>query len=272
MNKMILPLLAGALYLAACAPPQPVAEAAPDASSAASEAALPVYTVATDATYPPFEFYDRQGNIIGLDIDLLNAVAERQGFKLRYYHHQWDGMFDQLKDKADIIASAVAITEESKQAAGLSNHYYNSPYMAVALNADTLKNWKQHTVSAARNEDTIEDLQQEYGVAERNIVPADTVYLSLTNLVKEKADVVVGDATVLEYYIHSPTFQAYRFHTKTLPSEHEETDRLAFAVAKGNDELLEKINQGLAQVRESGQLDDILHRWRQTRHAENRAP
>lgn len=222
----------------------------------------PLYTVATDATYPPFEFYQR-GKLIGLDIDLLNAIAENQGFRVQYYHHRWDGMFDQLNGKADIIASAVAITEESKQAATLSHEYYRTPYLAATLEARYLKGWQHHKIAAARNEDTIDDLQEEYGVREQNIVPADTVYLSLTDLAKGNAEVTVGDATVLQYYINSPTFRNYRFHTKILPSADPETDKLVFAVAKGNTALRDQINAGLAQLKRDGTLNKILHKWRQ---------
>ena len=264
MKKLFLMLFA-ACGLSACSP-QPVSTAPKQSTASAASAAvsdLPVYTVATDATYPPFEFYDNQGNIIGLDIDLLNAIAEDQGFQVRYYHHGWEGIFGQLKDSADIIASAIAITEESKNAADLSNEYYRSPYMVVSLSPDALKQWKQQKISAAYNEDTIDDLQAEYKVASQNILPADTIYLSLTNLLKKQADIAVADATVLQYYIHSTTFAGYEFHTRPLPSADPETDKLVFAVAKGNTELLDKINTGLANVQKSGKLDEILYRWRQ---------
>ncbi|RRD91659.1 hypothetical protein EII21_01145 [Conchiformibius steedae] len=265
MMKKLLFTLSAMYGLAACSPElaTPTAASHTTTASAASVPALPVYTVATDATYPPFEFYDDKGNIIGLDVDLLNAIAEDQGFQVRYYHYGWKGIFGQLKDSADIIASAVAITEESKKAADLSDEYYRSPYMAVSLMPDALKKWKQHKISASHNEDTIADLQAEYKIAGHNILPADTIYLSLTNLLKKQADITVADATVLQYYINSATFTGYEFHTQPLPSANPETDKLVFAVAKGNEELLEKINTGLKHIRENGKLDEILQRWRQ---------
>lgn len=265
MKKLFLMLFV-ACGLAACSP-----AAEQSTASAASTSSLPVYTVATDATYPPFEFYDGQGNLIGLDIDLLNAIAQDQGFQVRYYHHKWNGIFGQLKGNADIIASAIAVTEESKNAADLSDEYYRSPYMVVSLLPDALKQWKQQKISAAHNEDTIDDLKTEYQVAGQNILPADTVYLSLTNLLKKRADVAVADATVVQYYINGATFANYQFHTQPLHSANPETEKLVFAVAKGNTELLAKINAGLANMRKNGKLDEILRRWRQNQRPAEQA-
>lgn len=254
------PLLLSALLLCAACQPETRQTAAPAASAAAD---IPVYHVATDATYPPFEFTDHRGDIIGLDIDLLNAIAEDQGFKVEYYHHPWEGMFGQLASDADILASAIAITEESKREADLSSSYHQTPYRAVSLKSAHLDDWQLHSISAGKNEDTIDDLKEEYGVAAKRIREADTVYLALTDVVKKEAELTVGDAAVLKYYMDSPTFRNYHFETKILPSADPETDKLVFAVKKGNRALLEKINAGLANLKKSGRLNIILKHWRQ---------
>lgn len=225
-----------------------------------------VYRVATDATYPPFEFTDERGEIMGLDIDLLNAIAKQQGFQVEYYHHGWDGMFDELKNgKADILASAIAITDEAKEGADLSQSYFASPYAVVSLHSSDLKNnqWQKKKIAVAVNDDTEEDLIDEYGIAENQFHVTDTLYLSLTDVVKGKAQVAVGDATVMRYRITSPTFvdAKVKFAVQNLVSADPETDKLVFAVAKGNKELLGKINTGLSELKKTGELDRILKKW-----------
>lgn len=252
------------LMLSACGQSETAKPANQAASTAQSNEK--VYRVATDATYPPFEFTNERGDFIGLDIDLLNAIAEKQGFRVEYYHHGWDGMFDELKNgKADILASAIAVTDEAKENAALSESYFATPYAVVALNADYLKDnqWKKKRIIVGSNDDMQEILTEEHNVAAQQIQTADTLYLGLTDLVQGKADVVAGDATVMRYRINSPTFTNanIKFSLQDLTSAEPENDKLVFAVKQGNTELLTKINVGLAQLKQSGELNTILQKW-----------
>lgn len=222
------------------------------------------YRVAVDATYPPFEFYDEHGVMVGLDINLLNAIAQKEGFKVEYYHHPWQNMFNELKNgQADIIASAVAITDESKKSADLSDSYFTSPYAIAVLKKENISGWRKLKISSGQNEDAIDDLQNEYHVPFSQIQAVDTVYLSLQKVVKGMADVAFGDATVMRYRVNSPTFKNrnINFMVQNIASADPETDKLVFAVKKGNKELLDKINAGLAELKKSGELDKILKKW-----------
>ncbi|MDO5356905.1 MAG: transporter substrate-binding domain-containing protein [Conchiformibius sp.] len=228
-----------------------------------------VYRVATDATYPPFEFRNHRGEIIGMDIDLLDAIAADQGFKVEYYHHDWEGMFSQLTGKqADILASAVAVNDESREHADLSEHYYRSPYRVVSLKKENLDKlaWTKKQIAVAANDDTAEDMRERYPIAAGQIHASESLYLSLTALVKGEADSAVGDSTVMQYYMNSPTFKdhGYHFVSDTLPSATPESANLVFAVQKGNTELLSKINAGLRKLKQNGKYDEIMQKWRQS--------
>ena len=79
--------LAMTAALAACggspAPAETPSDSAAPAGSAAETPAAPgkTYLIATDTTFAPFEFQDAQGNFVGIDMDLLKAIAEDQGFQ-----------------------------------------------------------------------------------------------------------------------------------------------------------------------------------------------
>lgn len=81
--------LAMTAALAACggspAPAETPSDSAAPAGSAAETPAAPgkTYLIATDTTFAPFEFQDAQGNFVGIDMDLLKAIAEDQGFSMR---------------------------------------------------------------------------------------------------------------------------------------------------------------------------------------------
>ena len=132
-----------ALVLSGCAAPvapAPAAPAAPAAATAApaAEAAadMPVVRVGTNAEYQPFEFVDENGDIVGFDVDIVNAIAERAGFTVEWTNTKWDGIFVALANgEFDAVASAVTITEERKQSIDFSEPYFNAG-QAIATSAD----------------------------------------------------------------------------------------------------------------------------------------
>ncbi|MDT8299731.1 MAG: transporter substrate-binding domain-containing protein, partial [Spirochaetaceae bacterium] len=72
-----------------------------------------VYVFASDATWPPMEFVDENGDIVGFDMDLLDAVAKAAGFQYEVQNTGWDGIFAGLANGSyDAIISSVTITEE----------------------------------------------------------------------------------------------------------------------------------------------------------------
>ncbi len=83
--------------------------------------------IGTDATYPPMEFYDESGEIVGFDIDLGKAIAEELGVEAVFIDTAWDGIFPALDAKKfDIIMSATSITEEELKSKAMSEQYITS--------------------------------------------------------------------------------------------------------------------------------------------------
>ena len=119
---------------APAAPPPPAAATAAPAAEAAAD--MPVVRVGTNAEYQPFEFVDENGDIVGFDVDIVNAIAERAGFTVEWTNTKWDGIFVALANgEFDAVASAVTITEERKQSIDFSEPYFNAG-QAIATSAD----------------------------------------------------------------------------------------------------------------------------------------
>jgi len=90
----------------------------------------------TDATYPPFESVDKDGKIVGFDIDVGNEVARRMGLKAEFINTAWDGIFMALNNqKFDVIISSVSITEKRQEAYDFSTPYKDS-YQIVVVKKD----------------------------------------------------------------------------------------------------------------------------------------
>ena len=80
--------------------------------------------VETDAAYAPFEYQDK-GEVVGFDIDFINAVAKEAGYKVKVEHVGWDPIFVELDKKiADIGISAITINDERKQSYDFTVPYF----------------------------------------------------------------------------------------------------------------------------------------------------
>src|SRR5690606_1607114 len=101
------------------------------------ESELGVVTVGMNAEYPPFEFVDEEGNIVGFDVDLMNAIAAEAGFDIELVNTRWDGIFVALQSgEFDAVASAATITEEREEIVDFSNPYFNAGQMIAVREVD----------------------------------------------------------------------------------------------------------------------------------------
>jgi polar amino acid transport system substrate-binding protein len=72
--------------------------------------------VAVDDTYPPMEFRDENNKLVGMDIDMGNALAKKMGIEIQFVSTSWDGIFMGLKSKKyDAVISSVSMTDERKK-------------------------------------------------------------------------------------------------------------------------------------------------------------
>ena len=124
-------LLASGALLAACgkkAEAPPVATAASEPAVAASAPPPPkVYVVGTDAAYAPFESQNEKQEIVGFSVDLLNAVADKGGFQVKYVNTPWEGIFKSLEQgDRDLLISSITITDERRQTMDFSAPYFDA--------------------------------------------------------------------------------------------------------------------------------------------------
>ena len=258
-------LLCAGVLLAACGKKEAPAPAASAPAPAASVAAAPppakVYVVGTDAAYAPFESQNEKGEIVGMTIDMLSAVAQKAGVEIKFVNTPWEGIFNSLQQgDRDILASSITITDERKQTMDFTNPYFDA-YQLIAVKAsskvakfDDLKKLKVGVQTGTTGDEVVTKQQ---GKNSTNIKRFESTPLALKELEAGGVDAVVADnGVVINYVTNNP---GAKF--KTVSDKAFAPEQYGFAVKKGNAELLEKLNKGLADIKADGSYDKIYAKY-----------
>lgn len=217
--------------------------------------------VGTEPTFAPFEMRDENGNIIGFDIDLVRAIAEKQGLKVEFKDFGFDALIPALQSgQIDLIASGMSITEERRKVIDFSDPYIEAGLvLAVQANEQAIKGPDdlKGKVAAVQRGSTgaseAERLKNDGVLKDIKYYP--TVPLAMMELAKGGADVVINDRPTSEAYVAAQG-QQLRLLPDTLVS-----DQYGFAIRKGNTELLNKVNEGLKQVQAEGLIDQLRAKY-----------
>ena len=216
--------------------------------------------VATDATWPPMEFLDENREIVGFDIDLMNAIADAAGFEVEIRNTAWDGIFAGLATgEYDAVISSVTITEERRQSMDFSEPYINAGQVLVvrveSTGVETLDDLAGRTVGAQIGT-TGAFAVQEFDDVE--LATYDEIGLAFEDLVAGRIEGVVADTPVAANYALQN--EAYA-DVLTIAGEPFTDEYYGIAVPQGRRALLEMINEGLAQVQADGTIDELTEKW-----------
>src|SRR3954463_2885823 len=122
------------LFLAACGDTDNSKNTADDANDAGTEEK--VYKVGIDVTYPPFE-YEEDGVRKGIDIDIINAIAEDQDFKIEFSPMDFGGIIPAMQaNQLDVAIAGMSITEERKKIVDFSDSYFDAGITIVVKKGD----------------------------------------------------------------------------------------------------------------------------------------
>lgn len=225
---------------------------------------IPTYTAVTEATFPPFDTVDENtGEVIGFDMDLMNAIAEDQGFKVEYVDMEFDSLIPALQaGNGDIITAGMnAEDEERQKKVDFSNTYYDSA-LVVVVKADNetigsiddlTADMKVASQIGTTGADEVNALAADGSIKEAVILNGfDTCMLQLIN---GDIQAVIIDKPVAEAYMNKQAGKV------KLVGEPLNAESYGFAVQKGNTELLEKINTGLQNMIDNGTYDELIEKW-----------
>ncbi|MEG0291112.1 MAG: basic amino acid ABC transporter substrate-binding protein [Anaerovoracaceae bacterium] len=222
-----------------------------------------VYKAAMEPTFPPFDTTDKEsGELTGFDVDLMEAIAKDQNFTLEWKNMGFDGLIPALKSgNIDIIASGMYASDERKKEVSFSDTYYDSGLvLAVQEKNTTIKGLKDVTKDmvlggqiGTTGGKLAEKLKKEGKIKDAKIYNGvDTAVLDLQN---GTIDGLINDKPVTQTYIKEQPGKI-KIVGETLNAE-----AYGIAVKKDNEELLKKINEGLKNLKDSGEFDKIYKKW-----------
>jgi polar amino acid transport system substrate-binding protein len=214
--------------------------------------------VATDATWPPFESVDEQSKeIVGFDIDLMNAIAKAGGFQVEYVNVPWDSLLAGMAQcQYDASISAMTITDERKQSFSFSDPYFEAGQIVSVQIGNTDITGKD-SLSGKRvgvQNGTTGDIEvQNISGAVRT--PYDDIALAFQDLMNGQLDAVVADNPLALGYVGKNADKL-----KTVGTVFTD-EYYGVAVCKTNTDLLNKINKGLAKAKADGVIEQLTTKW-----------
>lgn len=215
---------------------------------------------ASDATWPPMEFVDKAGDIVGFDMDLIAALAEEAGFEYEVKNTNWDGIFAGLANGAyDAIISSVTITDDRKKAMNFTNPYINAgQILLVRTELEGITELSQMVgKKVGTQQGTTGDFVVE-AVSGIDRKAYDDIGLAVEDLLNGNVDGVVCDSPIAaDYVMNNPAF----IGKLKIVGEPFTEEFFGIAVQKSNDELLKKLNDALAKVIASGKRDELVNKW-----------
>ncbi|PMR72303.1 transporter substrate-binding domain-containing protein [Billgrantia endophytica] len=249
MNKTIRSLLAatGTLAVVTTATLMPVA---------AAQAEQETFSYAMTGLYPPFS-YRENGELTGFDVEIGRALAEEMGMEAEAVGNPWQTLIAALRsDRFDAVIGSMAITEERQQQVDFTDPYYSSGAQ-VFISADdeeltSVDDLRGKTIGVLVAS-SFADAAKEYSDDLTTYTDDVTALRDLT--VRGRVDAVITDQLVGENAIMKANLAV-----KPL-GEPIYVDDIGIAVNKGNEEMLERLNQALAAIKENGRYAEISEQY-----------
>ena len=227
------------------------------------------YTIATDTRFLPFEYTEEDGTLVGIDIDLLAAVAKDQGFDYELVPADFDTASQEVLDgTADGIIAGLGITDERKRDFDFSVPYYDCTVccaVKVGSDIESLDDLKGASVAVkdgTMSQDWAKSIAGKYGFKMTAFTSSDTMYKDVET---GNSAACFEDTPVMGYHIHQHESTGGKKGSNfsiIAEGDSEFTTPYAFAVCKGkNPELLKAFNDGLSNIKRDGTYDEVINKY-----------
>lgn len=224
-----------------------------------------VLIVAVEQSYPPYVQALPKNGFEGLDVDILNAIAAEEGLELKFQAYIWDGIFSHLNNgEVDIIASGMTFSEKRQQEMSLTEPYHETTIALITPQDSPIQSFKDakgKRISYLAGSSSEGELKKIQGIEELdNSLGEESSWLAIKRVMAtdtSKVDAALGNSSSIEYYAN----QYKDANLRIVYDENWPRKTNIFAVKKGNDVLLTKLNRGLEKLKANGTIDKLKTKW-----------
>jgi len=219
------------------------------------------YIIYSDKAFAPFEYYDEaKKEYVGVDMDLLAAIAADQGFEYEMHNEGFDAAMGAVQaGQADAMIAGMTIRDDRKENFDFSDGYFDDGSIMTVAKDSTIASpadLKGKVVAckvSTTSTDYAESIKDQYGFTITYFEDSPTMYQAVIN---GTAAACFEDRSVIGWAIQSEKLALKTVGDVVNPGQY------GFAVKKGqNPELITLFNKGLANIKANGKYDEILAKY-----------
>lgn len=215
--------------------------------------------IATEGTWAPWTYTDENGTLVGFDVEIATAIAEKLGVKATFVTVEWDGILAGIDSgRYDIAANGIDVTEQRSEKYNFSTPYaFNRTALVVRGDNEDIKSFEDLKGKKTTNSiaSTYMILAEEFGA---EVVGVDTLDQTIMQVLTGRADATLNSEVSIADYMQKRPDANIKIVALT-----EEANLVAIPTRKTDDSasLLEAINQAIAELREEGKLSEISMKY-----------
>ncbi len=221
--------------------------------------------VCVEGAYPPMSMMNEKGEIVGMDIDITNALCAEIGMDCPLVKTDWDAMIPSLMEgKCDAIIASMSITPEREQIVAFTDKYLQSPNMFIgpvgAGLDDTAESLAGKRVGVQRGTVANDFMAGEFPGVELGLYGSEEeIYLDLS---AGRVDAAFVDAGTGESaFLKTPEGEGYAFFGKPHTEQKYFGKGVGIALRPGDDELRERLNAAIKAIRANGKYMEINNKY-----------
>ena len=215
--------------------------------------------VGSSATYRPFAYERPTKEIVGYDVDIIKAVAQKAGLKIKIVNTPWTGIFAALNNgDVDLVISGVTINDKRKQSYDFTAPYFEARQLIAVPQSSNVKSLqdlagkKVGVVTGSTGDDIS---SRAFGKTNPDIRRFESTPVVISELANSGLDAAIGDNGVIAFRV-----QEHKT-LKTVSDPSFPKEYFGIVVKQGNKALQDKLNAGLAAIKADGSYATIYKKW-----------